>query len=294
MASVPRIDWSADGRYLLIFSSGDPCGESHLAVCDADNGLFARHVDVRGGLLGAACISADARRILVGLVEALPEYGSLWQITNGSPTVITLLRLEPPAAVCAVAESPDGHFAAAGTTQGAIHLCHLAGGPARELAAHQGPVSDLRFSSDGRVLLSAGADSIIGVWSTETGRQVGRLEGHTQPVTSIEFLPGERRVISSSLDGTIRLWNCLTGESLWTAEADPFWVNSVCTDGQRAVSGGFGETIVFWDVATGQRVCEVAAHGAAVSSVKFSPDGRRLASGSYDGTVRLWEVGEAP
>jgi WD40 repeat protein len=293
MPSVPRIDWSAQGGRLLVYSPGDPTGTSHVGVCDVANGLSITPVDVHGGLVGAAQIAPDASRILVGLVERVRGYGSLWQMDCRSTVVTQIVDLGARVAVSAVAESPDGRLAAAGTTPGTIHVCDRAGGGELcRLIGHTGPVSAVQFSVDGRHIVSASADGTIRLWSARTGRLIRRLAGHGQPVSSAGFLPDGRQIISSGLDGTIRLWDVMTGELMWQAEADPFWVNSVSVspDGRRAASGGLVGSIIIWDLEAEQQLLEIAAHSAAVSAVEFSPDGQLLASASYDGTVRLWDV----
>jgi WD40 repeat protein len=297
MPSVPRIDWSARGGRLLVYSPGDPTGTSHVGVCDVANGLSVTPIDVHGGLVGAARFAAGASRILVGLVERLPGYGSLWQIDCRSKAVTQIVDLGAQVAVSAVAESPDGRLAAAGTVPGTIHVCDLAGGGELwRLVGHTGPVSAVQFSADGSQIVSASADGTIRLWNATTGQPIRRLAGHGQPVSSSGFLPDGRRIISSGLDGTIRLWDALTGEQTWQAEADPFWVNSVSVspDGKRAASGGLVGSIIVWDLETEKRLFEISAHAAAVSAVEFSPDGRLLASASYDGTVRLWDVAKFP
>ena len=75
------------------------------------------------------------------------------------------------------------------------------------------------------------------------------LEGHTEAVSSIAFSP----------DGTI------------------------------LSSGSLDDTILLWDVATGNATL-LEGHTDNVFSVAFSPDGMLLSSGSEDGTILLWDM----
>src|SRR5690242_1258794 len=171
LPSIPRLAWSASGGRLLVYSPGDPNGTSHVGVCDVSQGLAIKPVEIHGALVGAARIAADSTRILVGLVESLPGLGSLWQLDCRSAKATQLLDLGERVAVSSVAESSDGHLAAAGTTPGDIHVCDL---PGRRklcpLIGHRGPVSSLQFAEDGERLVSASADGTIVIWSMGTSQ----------------------------------------------------------------------------------------------------------------------------
>jgi len=78
---------------------------------------------------------------------------------------------------------------------------------------HQGfLITVLRFSSDGKQILSAAQDGKIKVWN---GSQFSRsLEGHEGHVSFAEFSPNGRFIASAGKDLTVRLWNTDTGVCL--------------------------------------------------------------------------------
>ena len=62
-------------------------------------------------------------------------------------------------------------------------------------------------------------------------------------------------------------------------------------DGQTLASASWDNTIILWDVTTGQPIGQpLTDHRDMVQSVAFSPDGKMLASASKDNTIILWDV----
>jgi len=68
-------------------------------------------------------------------------------------------------------------------------------------------------------------------------------------------------------------------------------------DGQRIISGSYGNTIQIWDANTGVPVGDpLKGHNNRVNSVACSPGGQHIISGSDDMTIRIWDgmAGGAP
>src|SRR5262249_35533678 len=61
-------------------------------------------------------------------------------------------------------------------------------------------------------------------------------------------------------------------------------------DSKRLAAGTASGTMLLWELATGQEVCQVKGHQGTVSCIAFSADGRRLASGGADTTILTWDA----
>jgi WD40 repeat protein len=103
-----------------------------------------------------------------------------------------------------------------------------------------------RFDPTGSLLLTAGGDGTLRVWSLDTGGLLVLMEGHSGPVEAALWSEDGTTVYSAALDGTVRLWDAATGEEqvvLTGIEGVP-WLD-VSPDG-RWLATSAGEIARVW------------------------------------------------
>ncbi|WP_439630623.1 caspase family protein [Gemmata sp.] len=154
---------------------------------------------------------------------------------------------------------------------------------------HQDTVRFVRFSRDGKQVLTGGEDRSAILWDAATGKALQRFAGHADPVTDGFFSPDGKRVITDGDTSTgrgLRLWDAVTGKELFpTLQAGSFGPGPVAftPDGKKfATAQGF--EIRIWDASTGK---VLASHKNfdnhyTVRMLHFSPDGKALLLGGQD------------
>ncbi|XP_062213886.1 transcriptional corepressor LEUNIG_HOMOLOG-like isoform X2 [Phragmites australis] len=63
------------------------------------------------------------------------------------------------------------------------------------------------FSTDGKLLASAGHEKKVFLWNMENFKMDAKIEDHTNFITDIRFKTNSTQLATSSSDGTVRLWN---------------------------------------------------------------------------------------
>ena len=66
-------------------------------------------------------------------------------------------------------------------------------------------ILDVAFSSDSRLLATAGNRGSVTIWDARTGQRLQSLAGHLSSVRSVRFFPDGRTVMTAGDDGTVRL-----------------------------------------------------------------------------------------
>lgn len=70
-----------------------------------------------------------------------------------------------------------------------------------------------------------------------------------------------------------------------------FWPSEASDQPRLAVSGGYDNQLIFWDLATREPLYVLPeAHGSWVRRARFNHDGTRLATGGYDNRLLLWDT----
>lgn len=69
----------------------------------------------------------------------------------------------------------------------------------------------IRYSPDGKKLVSGSTDRSIYLWDVESGELIRKLVGHWDHVNSVCFSPDGATLASASEDRSIRLWDVKSG-----------------------------------------------------------------------------------
>lgn len=94
-----------------------------------------------------------------------------------------------------------------------------------KLSGHSDEVWFVRFSHNGKLLASASKDKSVIIWDAArvySGAIVGaeavrhRLQGHTNEICFLSWSPDDSRLLSCGADNSILLWNVVTGEHIRT------------------------------------------------------------------------------
>jgi WD40 repeat protein len=95
------------------------------------------------------------------------------------------------------ATSPDGKIVATGDGKAIRFFDKATGKEIRRILGHQGRVTAIAFSPDGRRFVSGGEDKTVRMWDIATGKILWQLQAHQAGVSSVVFSPDGKNVITT-------------------------------------------------------------------------------------------------
>lgn len=138
------------------------------------------------------------------------------------------------------------------TEGGAALICDaITGQPIGKPLIHGGVIVDIRFSPDGKRVVTSGRDNSAKLWDAETGQPLCDPLHMPDTVISVDFSP----------------------------------------DSQRLITASFGQVAQLWDSRTGAPLGQPQRYDDMVRFARFSPDGQRVVTARVEKSAWIWEVG---
>lgn len=153
-------------------------------------------------------------------------------------------------------------------------------------------IFDIAFSSDGKLLASAGEDKSAQLWNiNDLSKPVSVFSGHDDIVTDVALSRDNKLLATASFDSFIRIWDInKSNEPIQTLEGHKDGVRTLAfsPDGELLATGGQDGIIKIWST-NNWEVAKTLVAGSRTWALAFSPDGQTLATANGDGTLGLWQ-----
>ncbi len=289
------VAFSSDSK-LVALASG-----THVHFHDAGNGKEIRNIDAPAGpatLVFSPNDKTVAARCHDGTVhlwdaESGKELNRLGEVAPASPIKVNALRRGIHSIPQALAFSPDSNTVVAGAGN-TLRMWATATGKEQRLAdGHRGALLYLHVASDGKTLISVGADSTIRSWDLVEFRE---LRQFPQPGAFCVACSRDGRIVAVALrDGTIRLRDAATGKELRQLKGYRYFATAFAfsPNGKTLASYSPGDMLIrLHDEATGTMLRQISlqpndadtprgiriapAANADSPRLAFSPDGRTV------------------
>ena len=202
--------------------------------------------------------------------------------------------------VTALGFTPDGQTLVAAdgevASPGMIRMWRVEDGePVGAWKAHDDSVLSLDLNSDGKLLITGGADRLVRLWDLADRKELGKFEGHAAAVTAVALSSDAKRLASASADKEIKIWDVagkqlkasLTGNPAGVTDvawADAKTVLSACEDGAARFNTEEEKSRATRTFGGAPDVLYCAA---------ITSDGKTVFAGCHDGDVYIWSAAGA-
>jgi WD40 repeat protein/transcriptional regulator with XRE-family HTH domain len=246
------------------------------------------------GIVNSVAFSSDGQSVLTGCADGTVQ---LWDaharpelpvFTNGNANTGGV-------SLSAVAFSPDGKFLATGGTDG-LKLWNVETGQLQRAFANSGYIKyGVRFSADGRSLLSGNWSSgVASLWDVQTGKQLQQFIlptriNATDTLNDVVFSSDGKSIVSAT-GHIMNVWDRQTGDLI--IQDGTFGIITrlaFSPDSRYLLTASTAGQVKLFDAQIVMLINRLVG-AAALNGATFSPDGKYIATASVDKLAHLWDV----
>lgn len=290
---IQRVSFSRDGIRLAVLSGGRVA----CYLTETHASLYA--IDIKssdGSALRDVCFIIEDRFLAVASDHSLTTWTShpTWSLERTIGSVDSPLTLIDR--VTAIDFSPDATLLATGggvpSRSGELKLWKIDSGELLRTIVdpHTDTVLGVAFSPDGQYLATCGADRLMKVFETESGRMVKSFEGHVHHVLGVAWRADTRLLATGGADCVVKVWDFKSGNAIRVIEGFKKEITSIDFLGlSDELVLTTGDSQVVARNIGGENGLSFVGATDFMYSVRTSDDGHTIAAGGEDGVLRVWD-----
>ncbi|MFL6275483.1 MAG: WD40 repeat domain-containing protein [Blastocatellia bacterium] len=265
-----------------------------VRLWDAQSGALLRTLENHSGGLGSVAFSPDGK---TGASDGLNGPVKVWDAQTGALKYTLAIYGQR------LVFSPDGQTLATQNGDYEIKLWDAQSGSLKQTLMAYGDsqdrsrrfeIRDIAFSPDGNTLVAAGGAlrqvGDIVLFDAHSGAMQKRLSGHTDIVQHVAVSPDGKTLATASLDETVILWDLQTGQPRQTLKGGIMPVSIGYSPDGKLLAGGMSSGVMLWDAQSGNLKQTISVTWSV--AVMVLPDGKTVlvANVGSNNEVLLWRV----
>ncbi len=163
----------------------------------------------------------------------------------------------------------------------------------RHILHHTKGIYDFAFHVEDNVLLVAGGDGVLSVWSLPDLELIRNIPLCEEKIRQLAISPDYNKIAIACGDGKLRVLDHSYYNEIATIDAHKDGCTAVAWHPTKPVlvTGGKDAHLRCWNIADAYKeVLAIPAHFFAIYSIVFDDTGKMMATCSRDKTIKIWDA----